>query len=254
VRLVMAENKKSFLIYCDLLHTIKKMSKEDAGELFLHILEYTNDLNPTTENIIVELVFEPIKQQLKRDLKSYEKSIEDKSLNGRIGNLKRWNNDLFIKYEAKKITLDEAESIAKSRKASQPDSSAIKPIANIAVTDTVNVTVNDTVKDIKEINIPALPVFSFYHSLINLGYKKELVSDWIKVRKNKRLTNTETAFNKFIKQVEKSGYSGNEILEKCIEKSWGGFDSEWHSKNKNKTSESDTFINSNGYKIQKGVL
>lgn len=145
----MAKDKKSFLVYCDLLHTVKKMKKEDVGELFLHILEYTNDLNPTTDNIIVELVFEPIKQQLKRDLKSYEKSLEDKSLNGRLGNLKRWNNDLFLQYESKLITLEEAEQIAKSRKISQPDSIAINNIAKIAVTDTDNV----KVKDIKINNI-----------------------------------------------------------------------------------------------------
>jgi hypothetical protein len=68
----MAENKKSFLLYCDLIHTIEKMPKENAGELFLHILKYVNDQNPTTDDLIVNLTFEPIKQQLKRDLKVYE--------------------------------------------------------------------------------------------------------------------------------------------------------------------------------------
>jgi hypothetical protein len=72
--------------------------------------------------------------------------------------------------------------------------------------------------------------FSFYNSLIDLGAKKELVSDWIKVRKNKKLTNTETAFKKFVIQYNKSGYSINEVLEKCVEKSWGGFDADWYSK------------------------
>lgn len=142
----MAENKKSFLIYCDLIHTVKKMKKEDVGELFLHLLEYTNDLNPITENPFVELVFEPIKQQLKRDLISWEKEKTDKSLNGRLGNLKRWNNDLFVKVELKELSLDKAEEIAKHRKLSHSDNNnpiPIKPVAKIAVTDTV--TVNDTV-------------------------------------------------------------------------------------------------------------
>jgi hypothetical protein len=112
----MAKDKKSFLVYCDLIHTIRKMDSKDAGELFLHLLEYTNDLNPTTENMIVELVFEPIKQQLKRDLKEYEKKIVDKSINGRMGNLKRWNIDLHTKVEAKEMTLEDAEIIANSRK------------------------------------------------------------------------------------------------------------------------------------------
>jgi hypothetical protein len=100
-----------------------------------------------------------------------------------------------------------------------------------AYTPTQQVEEKVEVKEKVEVeNKTALPSFSFYHSLIKYGGKKELVSDWIKVRKNKRLTNTETAFKKFITQVEKSGYSIDEVLEKCIEKSWGGFESDWFKK------------------------
>lgn len=144
----MAKDKKSFLVYCDLIHTVRKMRKEDAGELFLHLLEYTNDLNPETENPIVDIVFEPIKQQLKRDLIAYGKSIEDSSINGRVGNLKRWNTDLYIQYKNKEITLEQAESIATHRKVSPPDENYCPlslGIANVAVTDTVKVTDKDTV-------------------------------------------------------------------------------------------------------------
>ena len=81
----MAKNKKSFLLYCDLIHTVKKMKKEDAGELFIHILEYVNDLNPTTDNLYVDLVFEPVKQSLKRDLKRWESFIEKQRKNGALG-------------------------------------------------------------------------------------------------------------------------------------------------------------------------
>lgn len=68
----MAENKRSFLLYTDVHFTVKKLSDEQAGQLFKHILSYVNDENPVTENVILELVFEPIKQNLKRDLKRYE--------------------------------------------------------------------------------------------------------------------------------------------------------------------------------------
>jgi hypothetical protein len=95
--------------------------------------------------------------------------------------------------------------------------------------DTPTLQVEVEVKE-KEENINKPLPFSFYNSLINLGAKKELVSDWIKVRKNKKLTNTQTAFNKFVIQYNKSGYNINEVLEKCVEKSWGGFDSDWFSK------------------------
>ena len=82
----MAENKKSIVLYVDLIHTIKKLVEKDrtnktnnAGELFLHLLEYTNDLNPTPINDVVELVFEPIKQTLKRDLIKWEDGAPERA-------------------------------------------------------------------------------------------------------------------------------------------------------------------------------
>ena len=68
----MAENKKSFLLYCDIIHTIEKLTDEQAGKLLKHTLKYVNDLNPTPEDILTEVAFEPIKQSLKRDLLKYE--------------------------------------------------------------------------------------------------------------------------------------------------------------------------------------
>lgn len=68
----MAKDKKSFLLYCDVHHTVKKLSDEQAGKLFKHVLSYVNDENPDTDDIIIQIAFEPIKQQLKRDLKRYE--------------------------------------------------------------------------------------------------------------------------------------------------------------------------------------
>jgi len=83
----MAENKKSFLLYCDLIHTIEQLTDEQAGNLFKHILRYVNDQDPDTENIITKIAFEPIKQQLKRDLQKYEQIRERNSANAR----KRWD-------------------------------------------------------------------------------------------------------------------------------------------------------------------
>jgi hypothetical protein len=84
----MAENKKSFLLYCDVMHTVKKLSNEQAGELFKHILSYVNDENPVTNDVVIDLVFEPIKQNLKRDLRRYE----DKRLKNTDNANKRWHN------------------------------------------------------------------------------------------------------------------------------------------------------------------
>lgn len=83
----MATNKRSFLLYCDIIHTIEKLSDEQAGKLLKHILRYVNDQDPTAEDVLTEIAFEPIKQSLKRDLVKYE-GIRTKN---KENALKRWN-------------------------------------------------------------------------------------------------------------------------------------------------------------------
>jgi hypothetical protein len=81
----MAEGKKAFVLYTDLIHTVKKMPMDKRGELLTIILEYVNDLNPTTEDLLVDLVFEPIKRQMKRDLVKYEDRAGRSRENGKLG-------------------------------------------------------------------------------------------------------------------------------------------------------------------------
>ncbi|MCE4064312.1 DUF6291 domain-containing protein [Chryseobacterium gleum] len=141
----MAEDKNGFLLYKDLIHSVRKLPKEKAGELFMHILRYVNDENPETEDFIIELAFEPVKQHLKRDLKKYKTKLDKKSESGRIGNLKKWHPEIYEKYESGLLSLEEAEKIAKDRKISHCDNF----IANVAdndtdtVSDNVSVTVSD---------------------------------------------------------------------------------------------------------------
>lgn len=81
-------------------------------------------------------------------------------------------------------------------------------------------------KDKKEDNKPPT-AFSFYNSLISLGAEKKLVNEWIAVRKKKKLTNTETAFDGFVREMEKGGLDINQTLRICVEKSWGGLNAKW---------------------------
>ena len=81
----MAKDKKSVLLYCDIIHTIEKMDNATAGEFFKHYLRYINDLNPTTDNMVVDIAFESVKQNLKRDLKKYQNICERNALNGSKG-------------------------------------------------------------------------------------------------------------------------------------------------------------------------
>jgi hypothetical protein len=112
----MAEEKKGFILYSDIIHTIEKLTDEQAGVLFKHILKYVNDENPECKDLITEIAFEPIKQSLKRDLLKWGDKKQKRSEAGIAGATKRWQN------------------IAN-------DSKRIKPIANIAVNVNDNVSV-----------------------------------------------------------------------------------------------------------------
>lgn len=86
------ENKSSFVLYSDLLFTVEKLPDEQAGLLFKHILNYVSDNDPVTDDLLVEISFEPIKQQLKRDLDRWKESRERRAEAGRKGGLARASN------------------------------------------------------------------------------------------------------------------------------------------------------------------
>ena len=139
----MAENKKSIIVYADWIELFESLNDAEAGLLIKHFFRYVNDLNPIAPDRITELSFIPIKQALKRDLKNWENTLNERSINGRKGNLKKYNLDIYLLFESGKFNLEEAEELAKTRKASPPDSIATKTIANVAdnVNDNVNVNV-----------------------------------------------------------------------------------------------------------------
>jgi len=92
----MATGKKSFLIYCDYIHLFEKLSDIEAGLLIKHIFAYVNDLNPTAPDKLTEIAFEPIKQQLKRDLKDWEQIREKRSEAGKASAEKRQQNQQVL--------------------------------------------------------------------------------------------------------------------------------------------------------------
>ena len=81
----MAENKKSFVFYCDWIDTFKALPKDKGYDLLMHLLSYVNDENPKTDDVLVNAVFQNIKNALKRDLKKYEVRAENSRENGKLG-------------------------------------------------------------------------------------------------------------------------------------------------------------------------
>lgn len=70
-------------------------------------------------------------------------------------------------------------------------------------------------------------VFCFKTALTDAGGMPDLVADWLKVRAKLKAANTKTAFNLFMREVERAGYTVNQALEVCCSRSWKGFDADW---------------------------
>ena len=131
----MAQGKTSFILYADLLHTVSKLPDDQAGKLFKTILQYVNDQDPQVEDLLLSVVFEPIKQQLKRDLKEWEQKKAQRSIAGAKG----------------------GQASASKRKQNQAnveivDEGQANQAVNVNDNVTVNVNVNDTVNDNVTVN------------------------------------------------------------------------------------------------------
>lgn len=182
----MAENKNSFILYSDLIKTVSKLPKEKAGELFLIILEYVNDLNPEPEDILLQIAFEPIKNQLKRDLSKWENLREKRSEAGKASAEKRKQNS---------TNPTSVESVEQS-------------LTNPTVSVTVNANVNDTVtvndillkKETKVNNIDIRKLkFSYTLEPFLNTYGKDLLNDFYKYWTEPNKSNT-----KFKQEMEKT--------------------------------------------------
>jgi len=88
-------------------------------------------------------------------------------------------------------------------------------------------------------------VFNFKKSLLDLNIEKQIVEDWLLVRKNKKATNSITSFNSIKKQIELSGKSASECIKIAVEKDWKGFNAEWlkNSTHLNGTNKIDIYAN-----------
>ena len=81
----MANGKKSFVLYADLLKSVDHLTEEELGKLFRHILEYVNDLNPVLEDRLLLTAWKPIERSLKEDLKKWEEIRQKRAKAGAKG-------------------------------------------------------------------------------------------------------------------------------------------------------------------------
>lgn len=195
----MAEDKKKVIVYADWICKFEILTDIEAGKLIKHFFRYINDLNPEYPDRITELSFIDIQNTLKRDLKKWEKRAESSRENGKKGG------------RPKETEITELD--------------ILKPIKPVIVNDIVNVT--DTVNVNVKVKDNVKVIFNFKNELLKYGFSENLVNDWLIVRKNKKASNTETAFKGFISEIERRPCNLNETLSECVKNSWSGFKWEW---------------------------
>lgn len=158
----MATGKNSFVLYCDIIHTVRKLPKEKVAELFLTILAYVNDENPKVDDPLVDIVFEPIKQQLKRDLKKWDKKRKKLSDAGKASANKRQQMSTNVEQPEQMSTVN------------------------------VSATVNDTVTD----NVNGTVILYRIEECLQISLNDER---WVKANKTSR--DELEVFNGYLEQV-----------------------------------------------------
>ena len=186
----MAENKKSFIAYSDWYGMFKALPDEIAGKLVKHIFAYVNDENPTSEDYVINALFEQVKSTLKRDLEKWEKERNQRIEAGKKSAEKR-----STKFNDRSTTVNETER---------------NPTVNVSVS------VNDNVSDnnIEERKLkfahtlkPYIDVYGrellkeFYEywtepNKSNTKFRAELEKTWSLERRLQTWAKNDTKFNK----------------------------------------------------------
>jgi hypothetical protein len=165
----MAEFKKSFVAYSDWNGMFKALPDEVAGKLIKHIFSYVNDEHPTSDDYIINALFEPIKCTLKRDLQKWDKQREQRSDAGK-----------------KSAEIRSTKSNERSTSVNEIERNPTVSV-NVSVSDSVNV--NDNV--IKENNIEERKqkFASTIKPFLNI-YSKEMLMDFYRYWTEPNKSNT----------------------------------------------------------------
>lgn len=90
----------------------------------------------------------------------------------------------------------------------------------------IDLTINqETIKDTSAAR------FDFRAALLSLGVTAEVADAWLKIRHNKRASNTKIAFDGVAREIAKTGASADECIRMAVELSWQGFRADWYERN-----------------------
>ena len=259
----MAEGKKSFVLYTDLLDNIEHLTNEEKGILFNHLLEYVNDKNPILEDRLLVTAWKPIEKQLKRDLKKFEEVKTKRSEAGkRSAELRalKTNEQTSTKstsVESVKQTStnptdnDKCNMIYDNDKCNMIYDNDKCNINNSIISEIKNFDKQQNQSDIiildseKENNqkekVPSKRKSEkdeFIEAFVLAGAFEDYAEEYYKYRVKKKLSLSKLAYNKIIN--ESFGLNINEVIELCISKDWKGFKIEWYNNLNNQTNEKST--------------
>ncbi len=272
----MAEDKNGFLLYKDLIKTVQKLPIDKAGELFMHILKYVNDENPETDDLIIEIAFEPVKQKLKRDLKKYEETKEKNRENAN----KRWQKDKATESSGNKKNATASDRIPVDAKHADSDTGSDTDTGND--TDTDFLLEKETKGEIQE--FPSEPnseddnflkppegtskkvapkkvrekkkyftADDFKKKLLELEVDEKDADDWINIRRQKRAVFTENAIKLVQDECEKYNIDFREAIKYVAKYGWQGFEYEWYfNKKKKENGQSNNQNTNNGFNYSSG--
>ena len=261
----MAEGKKSFVLYADLLDNIEHLTNEEKGILFNHLLEYVNDKNPILEDRLLVTAWKPIEKQLKRDLKKFEEVKTKRSEAG-----KRSAELRALKTNEQTSTKSTSAESVKQTSTNSTDNDKCNMIYDndndkcnmIYDNDKCNIN-NSIISEIKNFDkqqnqsdiiildsekennqkekVPSKRKSEkdeFIDAFVLAGAFEDYAEEYYKYRVKKKLSLSKLAYNKIIN--ESFGLNINEVIELCISKDWKGFKIEWYNNLNNQTNEKST--------------
>lgn len=122
-----------------------------------------------------------------------------------------------------------------------PTSSELQVQMYSTTNHNTNITNNSSTKqESKDESLPKK--FDFKQALLDLGVCENVANDFLLVRKNKKATNSETAFRRIQTEIAKSGLSANECITIAVENDWKGFRADWLGKTGSKYGSTDRFL------------
>lgn len=204
--------RKAIALLPDYLDKIELIPKEYRLSLYEAIAYYGIDGKDPSFDDIDNLKMQGFIEGLWIGIrKSLDNSIERRE-SGRKGGL-NGTGEVKNRYHQ-----EQSQANASYRKQSQPINNKELNINN------------KTQEESTEKNPPP-PSFNFKSELLFLGVTEQTASDFMTVRKQKKATNTQTAFSKIKAEVNKAvadGVTAEDCIKMAVENSWQGFSYEWY--------------------------